>query len=474
MKNEKTKNIFRFFFVFICFFFCFFGQGSTASQKIRFDPWVYKLVMNSLEKGSLEEAFFKDASDGKLDRVSLELASLIASGISGASFEKYLKKVDAIQNSISSDHSFRNLSKEEKPRYILRWLHRYLLLEYKAYASSMKKILFTGEYNCVSSTILYNALLRRYNYNVNAIQTQTHVFSKIKFHKRDIEVETTHTFGYDPGKRFYRSFKGYVEFIIVRPEEYSGKKRLLDDIGLVATIYFNRSFQQVESGDFKNALMNYAKGYLLDPGFPNAREYIADLYLCLGNRFYEIDRYQDALSVYIMMLTWPYIQKYPKKTILINNRRAALSKAVTNLVGRKSYKTAHELIIDYAKKDSDDAEIKEQLLYVYVHWADHLMKSGKWNKARDIYLSLFDRYPHEPLLKNNINALYYSWSDIFIKKGKWEAAERVYVDACRRFPNETFYRHNLQALYSQWAKAKYNEGKYEEAKRLYKKMETRY
>lgn len=81
---------------------------------------------------------------------------------------------------------------------LLRWLHAGRLKTYRADATTLTDALGRGEYNCVSSALLYNLLAERIGLQVRAELLPTHARSLVKVGSDWIVVETTTPQGFAP------------------------------------------------------------------------------------------------------------------------------------------------------------------------------------------------------------------------------------------------------------------------------------
>jgi len=78
---------------------------------------------------------------------------------------------------------------------------------YEADQSQLSGIFVNGQYNCVSSTILYIYLAKRFDLDVEAVILPTHTFVELDLHNGSrVDVETTSSTGFDwaHDRRFYK------------------------------------------------------------------------------------------------------------------------------------------------------------------------------------------------------------------------------------------------------------------------------
>jgi|GEM_PF-1181108 len=109
-------------------------------------------------------------------------------------------------------------------------LHNTIFKKYDEKADKISSIIDTGEYNCVSSSIIYSVFLINYNIKSIPVKTKDHVFIKIQFANEDIDVETTNMYGFNPGdkKEVLDEFGELTGFTYVPQKNYMDRA----DIGL--------------------------------------------------------------------------------------------------------------------------------------------------------------------------------------------------------------------------------------------------
>ncbi len=96
---------------------------------------------------------------------------------------------------------FLDLEKQKKiSEKLLFILHSKIFKKYLFDANRISLLIERGEFNCVSSSIIYTIFLLKYGFNVVCVRTIDHAFVKIIFEEEQIDVETTNKYGFDPGK----------------------------------------------------------------------------------------------------------------------------------------------------------------------------------------------------------------------------------------------------------------------------------
>lgn len=144
-------------------------------------------------------------------------------------FEKLESTIDKDITGYFGRSDVKNWDTEKQKTFasqLLIFIHDRALKRYDINATKLSSIVDRGEYNCVSSSILYALFLKKYNLECRGVETIDHVFIKIKFRENDeIDVETTNRFGFDPGKKkdILDQFGVVTGFTYVSPKDYKNR-----------------------------------------------------------------------------------------------------------------------------------------------------------------------------------------------------------------------------------------------------------
>ncbi len=170
---------------------------------------------------------------------------------------------------------------------LLNVLHTHILKKYKEHANLISDIINSGEFNCVTSSIIYSAFLVRYGIaEFKAVETNDHVYIMLEFPEENIDIETTSPYGYDPGKKkdVLDSFGKITGFVYVPSTNYRNTNRI-NLKKLLSLIIHNRAVAASKTKrDYQKAanlayilyaIRNDSKGY--DEFLKGIQNYIADL-----------------------------------------------------------------------------------------------------------------------------------------------------------------------------------------------------
>ena len=201
-------------------------------------------------------------------------AGLTASGVVPERMEYYIGKLRDTFEALRARSEYIQ-DPALRAESILPFLHRTLFKKYEENSTTVDGVIDTGYFNCVSSAVVYLLAARVFVLPMKGVQTPDHAFCVITVNGRDIDVETTNPFGFDPGtsKKFLSSFTKTTQFAYVPPQDYARRKTITEK-DLVGLILHNRAVEMQRRGRHLEALrlaVDRATGF---PG-PDAAEFLA-------------------------------------------------------------------------------------------------------------------------------------------------------------------------------------------------------
>ena len=206
---------------------------SKPSDKIKFEAG---------ELTELEYDFFTKIDNGETNDLELHYDGfIIASGITDEDeFKFYRQKLNDI----------RTLAKKELSQYtkkgayafgkrLLNWLYTSgTLKQYFETSTLFQDLIYKGEYNCLSSSILYSLLYKEFGFKVTGVLTSSHSFCTIYANDKAVDVETTLSRGFDPGQKEIRN-TGNSTIVTFVPQGHYRDRNNVDILTLIATLYPN-------------------------------------------------------------------------------------------------------------------------------------------------------------------------------------------------------------------------------------------
>jgi tetratricopeptide (TPR) repeat protein len=214
-----------------------FSQNTIFSPRLEPDP-------KALE-------YYQLGKNAAYSWTALAQISLWASGDTSASS---LEKVYALAETIKNSPDLPETDKE-RAEYILAYLHKNIIKSYSLYQTRIDTLISTGRYNCVSSAVLYMILCQSLGINTSGVMTKDHALVMVHIDGSDIDVETTNTYGFDPGNRkaFHDQFGRLTGFSYVPVQNYRDRQTI-SSIELVSLILNNRIADHERQNQFAESV----------------------------------------------------------------------------------------------------------------------------------------------------------------------------------------------------------------------------
>ena len=219
----------------------------------------------------LEARLVADAADGALDSVDLISAALVASGVpeEGIATEKV-----RLEKAIEGARAQARTQKTAKKRgdRLLRGLHDTVLRRYVEQQSRVDAVITTGEFNCLSSAVVFAIAADGLIDRPRGMLSLTHAFVRVDVDGVVKDVETTSRAGFAVDRkalvtREYLRQLGVGDGLseeerrrdLQNPEEVS-------TLGLVAGLYSNRGVLATRQGDLEGAAIAFDRATRLSSG----------------------------------------------------------------------------------------------------------------------------------------------------------------------------------------------------------------
>lgn len=219
----------------------------------------------------LEARLVADAVDGRLDDVDFVSAALIASGVAD---DEVLGRRRLLLERIAParEHARAVAHPKARGERLLSALHDTVLRRYVERQSRIDRVIVDGEFNCLSSAVVFaiaaDGLLER----PRGMLSQTHAFIRVDVDGRPVDVETTTARGFAVDRRTLVT----REFLRERSvgDGLSDDERLRDLqtpqeislLGLIAGLYSNRGALAVREGNVDEAVIAFDRANRLATG----------------------------------------------------------------------------------------------------------------------------------------------------------------------------------------------------------------
>ncbi|MEW5851980.1 MAG: hypothetical protein AB2A00_24545 [Myxococcota bacterium] len=251
-----------------------------------------------------EARMIADAQAGRgLDMVD---AALLASGVPESALKQQRERLVAAVRPVV-ERAARKKDPLARGKALLSGLHAALLRRYDANATEITRALETGEFNCVSSAVLFVIAAQGLLDNPRAMLTSTHAFARVTVEGRAVDVEATSPHGFDPDRKkiFTPAFVeqlGIGRTLDGRPADpVNAHKNAVElpAVSLVAAIYGNRAVDLVKRGDARAAAVALDRATRMGQGPQKTRlaEWRATILVNAAADLMEQNRHADAVPL---------------------------------------------------------------------------------------------------------------------------------------------------------------------------------
>lgn len=248
---------------------------------------------------ALERSLAAHARDGRLEGTTLLDAALLASGVPEAEIPAAAKRVRAALAPAIARASAQK-GEAARGRTLLVAMHDTVLRRYELSATELDHVERTGEFNCLSSALLYLVASEGVLTTARGVVTPHHAFVRVTVGGKTVDVETTTPAGFDPDRT--KLTTAQVQQLAggeVSSEEFLlGLKQVeeLPSLSLVAAVYSNRSIGLAKRGDTAAAALALDRGARMATGalLKRMADWRASLLSKGAKELVELGRYDDA------------------------------------------------------------------------------------------------------------------------------------------------------------------------------------
>ncbi|WP_108816574.1 hypothetical protein [Loktanella sp. Alg231-35] len=379
-----------------------------------------------------EREIFASRAEGMFDQRAFEEAALLASGVTNpAARQGYIARLDAIETAA------RNALDTEAPPArlgadLLAWLHLTVMTGgYVERQTDLSIVLDDGQFNCVSSAVLYAAIGRRLGLDVRAIEVPDHAFAIVYDGVDHMDVETTTPEGFDPQRERLVAFEELTGYVYI-PESNRAKRREIGPAGLVALIYYNHGVEALRTDRYNDALLHNFRALSLDPEFTSA---VQNALVALGKwsaSFADSGQWEAATQVAALGT-----RLAPEDDGLVARERATWERwAYAVAEGGDAVEAI--AILDRVATASPGADYDAAKAAVFLRPAEDLIKLGDWAaalEAAESGLLILDG-----TARTNLNewrrGAYLRWTNDEIDGRDFAAAMDVLTKGLATFPDD--------------------------------------
>jgi len=441
-----------------------------------------------------DERISDDASTSEvMDAETFLQTALIASGASDEEIALYVEQLhksvaDCNQEIEKKAKQQENFSTADKVEQTLHFIYDTLITTYSEKQTRLDVAISDKSYNCVSSALLFMYFMKKQDIPVTANETPLHAFCTVQIEGKDVDVETTNPWGYNPGvkKQIVSDSLSQKKYVSVPAKKYANR-HAVDDRRIIALVYANRIVLlqkqrndeatiglacdaerlQNSSEDAEkllqqcvyNTAVNYSsdkkyeKGILLVKKarllFDDCSLYDKYVYSAMGNLLnekMESNSYDEAFTVLAQYQNDLNKSEYDEmlNTLTMNS--------LQNQIETKPF----EDVLSEIEENKNNISSKNYMTiisYAYSHEASNIANTGDWLSA----IALIDKgltiVPNDSSLTNqrsvykqNYSVTIHNKAAALYNSGDKEGARKIIEEGLKVFDDSSILKNDLQKM----------------------------
>lgn len=423
------------------------------------------------------------------DADSLLMLYLIASGDSRtfAQYNRHLLTINQFVKSISVQMN--NESSEWRKGFILlQAMHEQFFLGgkensengYSFEQSQLSHIFESRRFNCISSSLLYTVLARKFELEVKGVLLPSHAFVQLKLADgKIIDIETTSTrgYGWEHNRTFYNkmdtqwfqkrgltpsTFEDYQNRQIVSPvmlgvdnmtHQHTSKDRMSEKahsrmVEILSTIdssnikahklrlkFYNNEFVRLNKGnnyveldkmyfktrDFLTSLESYRK---MDSELDNMMGWVGSQIAYVATK-----KGENEKALRIAHKTMQGLNDSIKdKDKIIANIFTSLNLVSQTYTNQQAFEKALNVYQGVHAQCVANGQCGGAVGYLYSKWASSFWDKKQWPAAIDKYqqyLALTSNGKAAASIKENMQSAFINWANQYYKTGDWLEVNRI-------------------------------------------------
>jgi tetratricopeptide (TPR) repeat protein len=312
-----------------------------------------------------EQALWADAADGRLDREPLIAAALVASGVDSANDrDGYLRRFEHWVAELKVSGRVTGTPRD-RAAAIHEFLHeRAFRGGFRDTSTSLVETFEHGRFNCISSVILFLAVAERFALPAHGVEVPAHAYAVVDADAGPIVVQTT-------CRAWFAAEDAALQEVLLRrtlgdaagtaaAERTTGRR--LNDVGLLAVVYYNRGVDQLEAGHFAEAAAANRTAIRLDSSNSAAR---ANLLATINNWSLDLGR-RGQLNAAVRLL------------------EEGLSVAPEYGLFHENLVALHQQRLSGAVATSGESAPSDDLVRCYRRWRAELIRRGAVEEANAV------------------------------------------------------------------------------------------
>ena len=346
---------------------------------------------------------------------------------------------------------------------------------YRVEQSQLAALLRTGEFNCISSSLLYLVAARKIGLDVAGVMLPSHAFVQLNLDQGAIDIETTafNGFGLLHNEDFYSDQSGHWfssrELAAPTWHDYTTRQIVTPfELGV-----FNMSNQHVEEErmPFRRRMRLAELRGLLAPFDHSAQktrlayyyeEYVTlrenDDYASLARMYAQVSDYLDGLA------DWQFDD--PKAEALYLAVQAQRADTLVRTERAEDGLTLARNLLLYRTFTGDSAPVEGHLFSTLNTYSQQAAKRGAFQSGRDAYAGMEAQCVANRVCASGLANLYAIWVRHFATREDWEQSAskaEAYLLLNSQGHKAAEFETNLERIYLNWALSEEYNGEWETA-----------
>ncbi|MBI1904152.1 MAG: hypothetical protein HYS13_23910 [Planctomycetia bacterium] len=350
-------------------------------------------LAESLYFAPAERRLFRRAELGVLDNDDLFEAALAAAGACDRDArDKYLRRFGSWCDALRDQCA--RLDDRQKAQAVFLFLHHEILHgKYDFDCSRVTDAVDRGDYNCISSTVLYNALAHAVGLSVRGAERPGHVLSVVVVDGQRLAIETTCREWFDVLADPQRLARFVPPTGAPATPDQPRTLRDVDAAGLVAIVYYNEGVDALQQERYAESIAANFKAWRLDPKSAAARGN-----LLAGVNNWSLDLAAEGRFAEAMSVLRAGSGLAPEHRNLAVSIVAIYQRWIESLLRDGRYGQALAALDDGAAMLSGDPYFADAASEVYRRWAADLAGEGRMDEVAALLAEARQRFPDRPEL----------------------------------------------------------------------------
>jgi hypothetical protein len=349
---------------------------------------------------------------------------------------------------------------------------------YRENQSRLSEVFVSGEFNCISSAVLYVVAARKLDFDVDGVVLPSHAFVQLRMDGRVIEIETTSFNGFDVphDEDFYaaESSAWFSDRSLQPPtwEEYQNRE-IIDpfELGLFNMINQHTTAERMS---YQNRMrVAELRGYY-QPGDEGAQKsrlayyYQEFVHLRETGDYATARRMYDQLGGYFESLESRRFEDL-EMPVLLTAVQAQMADTLTRTGSEEKGLTLARRLIQTREFPETARTVESHLFSVISSYAVDRAERADYPGARLAFSALEFQCLQNKVCNSGLAQVYSAWAMHYVEDKDWERSADVYreyllLDSSSKLSQ--YFSENLERVYLNWAATEEWHGEWETAMAL--------